>query len=216
MSANFATVVLDVDSTLSGIEGIDWLAERRGPDVAAKIGKLTDEAMRGAIPLEDVYGARLEAIRPSLADIEALGLAYVNKKASGSEVALRRLREAGVDVVLISGGIHQAILPLAHLFHIEPGDVNAVRLRFGSDREYLGFDASSPLTTSIGKRTLIERLNLAGPVLAVGDGATDVAMREVVDQFAAYVGFARRANVVAQADVVIESFADLAERVLGQ
>lgn len=215
MTANFATVVLDVDSTLSGIEGIDWLAERRGPDVAAKIAKLTDEAMRGVIPLEDVYGARLEAIRPSLADIEALGLAYVNKKASGSEAALRRLREAGVDIVLISGGIHQAILLLANLFHIEPGDVNAVRLRFNSDGSYLGFDASSPLTTSIGKRTLIERLNLAGPVLAVGDGATDVAMREVVDQFAAYVGFARRETVVAQADVVIESFADLAQRVLG-
>jgi phosphoserine phosphatase len=214
VSANFATVVLDVDSTLSGIEGIDWLANRRGPDVAAKIAKLTDEAMRGAIVLEDVYGARLDAIRLSLTDIEALSVEYVNKKASGSEIALRRLREGGVDVVLISGGIHQAILPLANLFHIEPGDVNAVRLRFDSDGSYLGFDTASPLTTSIGKRTLIERLNLAGPVLAVGDGATDVAMREVVDQFAAYVGFARRENVVAKADVVIESFADLAELVL--
>ena len=31
----FASVVLDVDSTVSGVEGIEWLASRRAPDVAA-------------------------------------------------------------------------------------------------------------------------------------------------------------------------------------
>src|SRR5262249_28185501 len=67
VNALFATVILDVDSTVAGIEGIDWLAQRRGPDVAAKIAQLTDDAMRGTLPLEAVYGARLDAIRPTRA-----------------------------------------------------------------------------------------------------------------------------------------------------
>ena len=51
-------------------------------------------------------------------------------------------------------------------------------------------------------------------ILAVGDGATDLAIRPAVDAFAAFTGFVRRAPVVASADVVIDSFAQLVELVL--
>lgn len=214
MSANFATVVLDVDSTISGIEGIDWLAERRGPEVAATVASLTNDAMRGVIPLESVYGARLDVIRPSLSEIGALGTAYREHVAPGLEHAFDRMRSAGVDLVLVSGGLREAIEPLATWLGINGADLHAVHVRFNDDGSYLTFDSSSPLTTSIGKRAVVERLQLARPVLAVGDGATDVAMREVVDTFAAYVGFVRRENVVAQADVVVDSFAQLVDLVI--
>lgn len=214
MSANFATVVLDVDSTVSGIEGIDWLAERRGPEVATKVRSLTDEAMSGLIPLESVYGARLEVIRPSLSELEALGVAYREHAAPGLRTALDRMRRAGVKLVLVSGGLRQAIEPLADWMGIDDADLHAVRLRFTADGSYLTFDTLSPLATSTGKRTVLEQLRLAKPLLAVGDGATDIAMGAVADRFAAYVGFARRENVVAKADVVVDSFADLADLVI--
>ena len=38
MTTGFASVILDVDSTLCGIEGIDWLAERRGIEASACVG----------------------------------------------------------------------------------------------------------------------------------------------------------------------------------
>jgi phosphoserine phosphatase len=47
----------------------------------------------------------------------------------------------------------------------------------------------------------------------VGDGATDLAMRDVVDAFVAFTGFVSRPNVVERADAVASSFADL-ERVV--
>lgn len=214
MSARFATVVLDVDSTLSGIEGIDWLAQQRGPDVAAKIVSLTHDAMTGALPLEAVYGARLDAIRPTQSEIEELAVAYREHLAPGAEDALVRMHRAGVRTFLVSGGLWQAIVPMARQLGIGGADVHAVRLRFNRDGSYAGFDEASPLATSIGKRTVLDELSLVHPVLAVGDGATDVAMRDVADKFAAYVGFARRENVVAKADVVVDSFADLAALVL--
>jgi phosphoglycolate phosphatase-like HAD superfamily hydrolase len=61
---------------------------------------------------------------------------------------------------------------------------------------------------------VLERLDIARPVLMVGDGATDLAARDVVDKFAAYTGFVSRDNVVEGADFVLDSFAKLAQMVL--
>jgi phosphoserine phosphatase len=214
MTARFATLVLDVDSTLSGIEGIDWLAARRGPEVAARITSLTDEAMRGVVPLESVYGARLDVIRPSRDDIVALSSAYREHMAVGARTAFERLRRANVHIILVSGGLRPAIEPMAASLGVSEPDLHAVGITFDAAGAYESFDVSSPLATSIGKRTLLQELRLARPIFAAGDGASDVPMRAVADRFGAYVGFARRENVVAQADVVIDSFAHLADLVL--
>src|SRR3954464_13846401 len=65
----FNSVILDVDSTLSGVEGIDWLASKRGSAMEAAVASLTEQAMQGAIPLESVYGERLKMVRPTKAEI---------------------------------------------------------------------------------------------------------------------------------------------------
>ncbi len=212
----FASVALDVDSTVSGIEGIDWLARRRGDIVARKITSLTDDAMRGVIPLEDVYGARLEAIRPGREDVAALSRAYLDALSPGCAAAIAALRRAGVHVILVSGGLRYALLPLALELGFDPADLHAVDITFDSAGAYAGFDRSSPLATSVGKATLLASLALARPLLMVGDGATDLATRAVVDSFAAFTGFAARENVVREADLVITSFAELTSIVLGE
>lgn len=211
---SFASVVLDVDSTLSAIEGIDWLARRRGTEVEARVVELTERAMRGEIPLDAVYGERLGLVRPSREEIRALGQAYVDEIAPGAVDAIARLRQAGRRVVLVSGGLLEAIHPLARHLGVPLGDVNAVSIRFGPNGDYDGFDAASPLATAEGKRAVVEALGLPRPVIAVGDGATDLAMRPAVDAFAAFTGFARREAVVAGADCIFTSFDQLAERIL--
>lgn len=214
MSA-YASVVLDVDSTVSGVEGIDWLGERRGGAVKAEIVELTDKAMRGEIPLEAVYGKRLAMIQPTFRDIEALSRAYIDRIAVGCDDAIRRFHRARIRVVLVSGGIRQAILPLAAHLGIAADDVKAVDVHFEVNGAYSGFDESSPLATSSGKHAVVEACRLPRRIVGMGDGSTDVAMKGVVDTFAAFTGFATREAVVKQADVVIQSFAELATLVLG-
>jgi phosphoserine phosphatase len=210
----FASVVLDVDSTLSGIEGIDWLASLRGPEMAAKISALTDRAMRGEITLDSVYGERLQMIAPTRAEIDALGRRYVEEIAPGAANAVAALRKAGVAVALVSGGLREAILPLAKI--VGAGEaLSAVSIHFDAQGNYAGFDDHSPLATQQGKAGVVRGLALGAPVLGVGDGATDLAMKPAVAAFGAYVGFARRAPVVRGADFVIESFAQLEALVLG-
>lgn len=212
---SFASVVLDVDSTLSGVEGIDWLAARRDGGLGAKVASLTERAMRGEMPLSAVYGERLKMVNPSRDDVAALADMYQSMLAPGAAQAVRRLHEAGRRVVVVSGGIREAILPLASSLGIAAGEVHAVRVTFTPEGRFASYDAESPLTTSDGKRTVVEQLALPKRVLAVGDGATDLAMKPAVDVFAAYTGFVSRAAVVAGADVTVDSFDQITELALG-
>ena len=207
----FRSVVLDVDSTLCGIEGIDWLAARRGAFVEREVRDLTERAMNGEIPLDSVYGERLALIRPTVADIAALAQAYRATIAPGAETAIESLRAAGVRVVLVSGGIQQAIQPLADDLGVE---LRAVALTFDARGGYAGFEAS-PLTTQSGKLETVRSLALAQPSLAVGDGATDVFMGRAVDRFVAFTGFTRREPVILQAASELGSFEMLQKMVLG-
>ena len=213
-ATGFASVILDVDSTICGIEGIDWLAERRGSAVGDEVISLTDGAMRGEIALDAVYGERLALVRPSRDDIRALAAAYAGSIADGAENAVARLLGERRRVLMVSGGLREAILPLARLLKIADADVHAVSVRFDAAGEYAGFDTTSPLATATGKRAVVAPLNLPARVLAVGDGATDLAMRPTVDAFAAFTGFVTRDPVVRSADFIIHSFDQLVELVL--
>lgn len=212
-------MILDVDSTLAAIEGIDWLASRRGEDVRAFVAGATDRAMRGEIPLESVYAERLSAVAPSRSDVDALAKAYVERVQPGAEESLAKLTNARIRVVLVTGGIRDAILPLAVKLGLSAGDVNAVGVYFDHHGAYFGFDADSPLTRNGGKAVIARSLGLEHPILGVGDGHTDLELKTLlpaaVDSFAAYVGVVNRDGVSNVADYVIEDFRELTQLVLG-
>jgi phosphoserine phosphatase len=210
----FNSVVLDVDSTLSGVEGIDWLASLRGSEVEAWSGSLTARAMEGLIPIEAVYGERMGVVKPTLIEIQELSAVYIDRMANGARKALAELRKQNVDLAMVSGGLREAILPLAKELGISGERVHAVSVFFGRDGEYAGFDERSLLTRQNGKRATVKEMALKGPVLAVGDGMTDCEIRPVVDGFAAFTGFMKRDPVVERADYVIENFDQLRALVL--
>lgn len=212
-------MVVDVDSTLCAIEGIDWLAARRDDALRDRVARTTERAMRGEIAVEDVYAERLNAVRPSYEEIVELGRAYVDRIEPGAAESLAKLTNAGIRVVLVTGGMREAILPLAEALGLPESAVNAVSLYFGDSGEYGGFDDQSPLTRNGGKVEVVRSLGLEGPTLGVGDGITDLELRTAdppaVDAFAAYTGVVARDAVVAGADYVIKSFDELPRIVLG-
>jgi len=69
MSTNTKIICFDCDSTLSTIEGIDELARVRGSDVFKQVEAMTHQAMDGKIPVEEVFGKRLEIIKPTRNDV---------------------------------------------------------------------------------------------------------------------------------------------------
>src|SRR5437870_1790459 len=184
--SRYATVILDVDSTVTSIEGIDWLAALRTPDIAARSADLTTKAMEGAISIQSVYSERLRLVAPRRDEVEALGKAYVAAIAPGCRETVAMLRAAGTRVLLFSGGLREAVVHVADAVGVPRDDVHAVAIRFNSDGSFASFDRSSPFAASSGKAVMVRRLAPARPILAVGDGATDAEMKPVVDTFAAF------------------------------
>lgn len=207
-------MVFDVDSTLSGIEGIDWLASLRGPEMSAWSASLTERAMRGELPIEEVYGERMEAVRPSAREIQALGREYVTRIAPGARETLAELRENGIHLLMVSGGLREALIPLAHELGVSERSLHAVSVFFDANGDYAGFESTSLLTQQTGKRITVQGIGLKGPVLAVGDGMTDSEMKPVVTDFAAYTGFTSRQPVIERADFVVNSFDQLRDLIL--
>jgi len=212
--AAYATVILDVDSTVSGIEGIDWLAARRGGAVSKDVAALTERAMRGEIALEDVYGARLALVRPDREGIEALSREYIAHIAPDCAEAIARMSAAGVDLRLVSGGLRPAIVPLAKHLGLPVEHLSAVDVTLDASGCYASFDATSPLTTANGKQAVVESMGIRRPAIAVGDASTDLAMRPAVDWFACFTGFKHRDAIVRKADAVVGGFDELLRIVL--
>lgn len=194
-------VFFDVDSTLVTIEGIDVLAGGN-PEIV----RLTDAAMNGEIPLDQVYAKRLEIIRPTRADIDALGVRYTESLVDGALETIDALQAAGVDVHLVTAGIAQAIAPLAEKLNIAPRAVHAVALQFDDAGNYVDFDRRSLLARPGGKE-LVVRAVLArakGKSAFIGDGVSDLETKPVVDLFIGFGGVAARERVREGADVFVQ------------
>lgn len=201
--AKFRLVFFDVDSTLVTIEGIDALAGGN-PEIA----KLTEAAMNGEIPLDQVYAKRLEIIRPTRAAVEKLAKQYLASIVDGATEAIETLRSAGVQIHLVTAGITQAIAPLAGRLSVADRAVHAVPLRFDKDGNYVDFDRRSPLAKSGGKEVVVRdvRARSKGRAAFIGDGVSDLETKPAVDLFIGFGGVHVRPRVKENADVYAMDF----------
>jgi phosphoserine phosphatase len=189
-------VCFDCDSTLSAVEGIDELARSRGSKVFQQVEQMTRDAMEGRIALDEIFRLRLELIRPTQAEVAALAELYVREVEPTARETIARLRERGWTPAIVSGGYTQAIEPLAAALDIER--IEAVRLQFGADGQYAGFDETHPAARKGGKPEVVRRLRHeygAVRIVMVGDGMSDLETIGAVDVFVGFGRYARRAPV---------------------
>jgi phosphoserine phosphatase len=170
--------------------------------------------MKGELPIEAVYGERMRIVKPTLLEIQQLGKVYIERMARHAAETIAELRASNIEVVMVSGGLREAILPLAEELGVDKKNVHAVSVFFNQDGAYAGFDDASLLTRQSGKRTIVGQMHLKGPILAVGDGMTDCEIKPVVQGFAAFTEFTRREAVIERADYVVENFDQLRDLIL--
>jgi len=203
VTPKYRIIFFDVDSTLVTIEGIDVLA-RDNPEIA----RMTEAAMNGEIPLDEVYARRLEIIRPTRDDVAQLSRRYLQSLVPGAEETVGKLRDAGCIVHLVTAGIEQALNPLAKKLGV---GLHAVRLRFSEDGRYEDFDRASPLARPGGKEVIVRdiRARTKGKAAFIGDGVSDLEARPAVDLFIGFGGVHTRARVRENADVFIADLSEL-------
>jgi len=196
---SFEVVCFDCDSTLSRVEGIDELARRNG--LFEQVAALTDAAMNGELALEDVYANRLDLIKPDQAAINWLAELYIAEMVDGVSDTIKTLQANNKLIHIISGGLRQAILPLAEQLGIPEAHVHAVDVLFDEDGNYQDFARHSPLAVSGGKARICCRLRMHhSSLVMIGDGKTDLEAKLAGAYMIGFGGVVRRPLVEEQAD----------------
>ncbi len=196
----FQRIVFDCDSTLTRIEGIDELAG----DKKQAIEALTRSAMDGGVPLEEVYGKRLELIAPLRNQVATIGRLYIEQATPHAHDVVTALKSLGKEVRIVSAGLRLAVVTFAGWLGLRDDQVHAVQVYFDNDGRYRKFDRDNPLTRSGGKREVIAGLP-ATRTAFVGDGITDAETKGTAEAFICFGGVVLREEVAAQADAVIRS-----------
>ena len=194
----FERIVFDCDSTLARIEGIEELSGAR----RAEIAELTAQAMDGRVPLEEVYGRRLQLVAPRRNDVATVGRRYIETAVPQAREVMAALKALGKELRVVSGGLRLAVVTFAGWLGIEDDHVHVVQAWFDGDGRLTNFDRESPLARSGGKRQVLASLPRKRTAF-VGDGMTDAEARDVIDCFVCYGGVVRRPEVAALAHAVV-------------
>jgi phosphoserine phosphatase len=197
-----ALVVFDCDSTLVGVEGVDELAARAG--AGERIAGLTLAAMDGVVPLEEVYGRRLEIIRPGRDDLAWLERRYLATMVVGAREAVAALTAAGAEVHLVSGGLRSAVAAVAADLGLPEDRVHAVDVHFDASGKYRAYESDSPLARAGGKAEVVGGLMRPDcPAFMVGDGVTDLEAAAAGAVVIGFGGVAARPAVMEKADYFV-------------
>jgi phosphoserine phosphatase len=222
---SFDLIFFDCDSTLSSIEGIDELARFKGKEW--RVSVLTQKAMDGELDLSAVYGKRLQAIRPTRGQLKAIEERYWETLVPDTVATLDALRALGRQIFIISGGLAEPVRGFGKRLGVPAEHVRAVELEYNElsgewwryhapdardQQAFLDYEGS-PLTVSSGKPAIVRELlaayaadggRVAGArTLMIGDGASDLATRGVVDLFIGFGGVVARDKVRHEADVFV-------------
>jgi len=198
---NFDIICFDCDSTLSKIEGIDELARQVG--LGEQLAELTNLAMNGTVPLEAVYEKRLSLIQPTLNHLNDIADLYIAEIVDGVKEVFDTLQAQGKELHIISGGLRQAILPLAAYLGIPDNRVHAVDIYFNDDGSYKNYQLDSPLARNGGKAEIVAQIKGQRSIAVIGDGKTDMEAKQAGAFVIGFGGVVDRAIVREQADVFV-------------
>ncbi|MCP4363542.1 MAG: HAD-IB family phosphatase [Chloroflexi bacterium] len=208
-------VFFDCDSTLTTVEGIDILAETVGKKW--RVGVLTNAAMDGKRDLEDVYAKRLQAIRPTHAQIQEIRRVYKRNIVEDAKETIAALQYLGHHVYIISGGLAEPVEEFGLYLGVPREHIRAVNVAYDrlsgrwwekseAAHKYLDYEEGA-LTVSNGKAQIVKTLlgKQNGRALLIGDGRSDLLAGTAVDLFIGFGGVVERSHVRKNAPVFLHS-----------
>lgn len=212
-----SAIVLDCDSTVSKIEGIDYLARNNG--VGEIVRNMTKQAMDLAGLNPTLYQQRLDLVTPRREQVNALGHQYFAHRTPDIMDTIRLFKRLNKAVYLISAGVNPAVKMFGEMLEIDPEKVFAVDLRFDQQGNFIDFERNSPLINNDGKRHIIEKLKAIHPdIVHIGDGLNDVVTLDMVTRFIGFGGVTYRQEIadLCQYYVNTPSFAPVVPLILTQ
>ena len=178
-------LVADMDSTIIGQECIDELADFAG--LKREVADITERAMQGKLDFKAALRERVALLSGLEEDAIARCLAERVVPNPGAATLVRTMRVGGASALLVSGGFLSFAEPIGKLIGFDR--VKANRLLF--DGTQLSGTVADPIVDGQAKLdALMEACGELGlgreQVLAIGDGANDIAMIEEAGLGVAY------------------------------
>ena len=207
-------ICFDVDSTLLGVESLDFAIAMSGTSGAAQmVESITNAGMSGAMDLRTSLTARLDLAKFSRSDVARAAVALKDTPTPGMADLLNDLRKCGDQVVAVSGGFEELLRLVLRDLGFVPGAIRTNRFVWSGD-EVAGFDTENPLSGNGGKAlvlTQLRRITEASEVVMVGDGVTDVEAFEAgaAHRFIGFGGVVRRDAVAARAPEFADDVGEL-------
>jgi D-3-phosphoglycerate dehydrogenase / 2-oxoglutarate reductase len=205
--------VIDFDSTITKVEGLDQLAVislKGNPDgerIANEIKYLTDLGMNGEISYSEALQKRIALLKANKSHIDVL-VEFLSENITDSfERNKPFLQQYADNIIVISGGFKEFIDPVVAKLGLKIENVYANTFVFDENGDIIGVDENNPLAKSGGKIKLLESLDLDGHISVIGDGYTDYELKKSgeADRFYAFIENVKRDNVIPGADFVIKS-----------
>ena len=206
-------VILQVDATVSGLDGLAWLIGRRDNEMVNRLAAVQREASADGWSWAELTRARLLHLRPRRAEINELGAAYLAALTPGAADAVKSFRRSGIQISLASDVAAEALFGVATALGVSPDELYAPRLRFDAIGAYAGCDLAVGRADDDGDASARRGFVIAPRTLFVGTRRSAMFAPRDTDLFVAFSGVvAREGRTDAAASV--SSFHDLAERVL--
>jgi len=173
--ADMELLVIDMDSTLITIECIDEIADMAG--VRAEVSAITAAAMSGEIDYAESLRLRVGLLQGL--DEGALARVYDERLrlSPGAETMLAAMQRAGVKTLLVSGGFSFFTERLKTRLGLDYSISNVLNIEDGrlTGRVIGGIVDAEAKAAKL--RSVRDELGLAtARVIAIGDGANDLAM----------------------------------------
>jgi len=209
--------VFDFDSTLVQVESLPELARislRHHPERAERfreVERITELTASGKMSMAEGIALRIELASAHRKHVDSL--IRVLRRSLTPSIKRNRLffKNYRSQIFVLSNGFQEFIGPVLETLGLNPHHLFANTLIF-DDRGYvIGFDSRNPLVHQDGKARVLKSLQLVGECLVIGDGFSDVQIKEagLATRFYAFTENVRRECIVELADHVLPSLDEL-------
>ena len=209
-------LIIDFDSTFVTVESLDELAHivlKDNPESAQRletIRAITRAGMEGSIPFDESLSKRLKLLNINQKDIHAATIVLAKKVTPSFKRNKQFLMENAQNILIISGGFYEMIIPIVSEYGIFEDQVFANKFVYKGTSRIAHVDSQNIMAQSGEKVAQANALGLAGEIHVIGDGYTDYQIKSEgpAKKFFAFIENIRRNSVCEVADVVLSNIDD--------
>lgn len=209
-------LIIDFDSTFVTVESLDELAHivlKDNPESAQRletIRAITRAGMEGSIPFDESLSKRLKLLNINQKDIHAATIVLAKKVTPSFKRNKQFLMENAQNILIISGGFYEMIIPIVSEYGILEDQVFANKFVYKGTSRIAYVDSQNIMAQSGEKVAQANALGLAGEIHVIGDGYTDYQIKSEgpAKKFFAFIENIRRNSVCEVADVVLSNIDD--------